>query len=134
MHVVTLMVGREQVKKITQYGPLPEIRIPVVDYITLTLSVALLIAGVLQIAGLRVAAPAALVAATGLWLYYIPGIWDEITGDFWFTRLLGHSHGITGQMLTYQISTMIVAGILTYVRWRSRSAHAWILAGKQASN
>jgi hypothetical protein len=89
-----------------------------VDYITLALAIVLLIAAVLQLVRLRFAAPLALVAVGGLWIYYIPAIWDDITGDMWFAMKLGRTSGITWQMLSYQIMAMLCAGILTYLRVR----------------
>ena len=118
LQVVKLIRGREAVKAIRQFGPLPEIQIPAADYLTLTLATLLLIAAVLQLFRFRVAAPLALAASAGLWVYYIPGIWDEVTGSMWFAVKLGRTTGITWQMLTYQIAAMICAGILTYLRAR----------------
>ena len=68
------------------------------------------------------AAPLALVAVVGLWVYYIPGIWDEATGTMWFAMRLGRVTGITWQMLTYQTMAMVCAGIVTYLRIRQSQA------------
>src|SRR6516225_8270229 len=62
----------------------PEIRVRILDYVTLILAILLLVGAVLQILRVRLAAPFVLPAVGGLWLYYIPAIWDEIPGTLWF--------------------------------------------------
>lgn len=89
-----------------------------IDYLTLMLAILLLIGAVLQILRVRFAAPLVFVAVVSLWLYYIPSIWDEITGTMWFTMKLGRTTGISWQMLTYQIMAMLCSGMLTYLRVR----------------
>jgi hypothetical protein len=111
--------ARDLARTITQYGPLPQIHISFVDYLTLSLAIMLLVAVIMEIARLRLAAPVALTIITVLWLYYIPGIWEEVTGSVWFTTKLGRSTGITWQMLTYQILSMLCAAVLTVLRFRS---------------
>lgn len=118
LEVLKLLRARELARTIAQYGPLPEIHIPLVDYVTLTLAILLLMAAVMEVCRLRLAAPIALALTTGLWLYYIPGIWDEVTGTYWFASQLGRSTGITWQKLTYQSTSMVCAGVLTALRFR----------------
>jgi len=108
-------------KKITQYGPLPEIKVPLVDYVTLMLAIVLIIAAVLELCHVRLAAPIALASIVALWVYYIPAIWDEMTGSMYWAMKLGRSMGVTWQMLTYQTLSMVCATALTYLRFgRSR--------------
>jgi hypothetical protein len=97
LQVVKLVHGRQAVKTIRQFGPLPDIRIPAVDYLTLTFAILPLVAAILELFRLRMAAPLALVAVAGLWIYYIPGIWDETTGNMWFAMKLGRTTGISWQ-------------------------------------
>jgi hypothetical protein len=85
----------------------------------LSLAIMLLVTVILEISRLRLAAPIALTIITALWLYYIPGIWEEVNGSIWFTTRLGRSTGITWQMLTYQILSMLCAAALTVLRFRS---------------
>lgn len=104
-------------KTITQYGPLPEIHVPVIDYITFALVIVLFIAALLEAIRLRVAAPIILVTTLGLWVHYVPAVWDEITGTMWSATKLGRSLGVSWQMLTYQTLTMLSAAVLTYLRF-----------------
>jgi hypothetical protein len=98
---------------------LPAIHIPFVDYITLTLAIVLLIAGILAMFGWRFAAPIALGATLGLWIDFVPGIWDDITGSMRFEMLLGRSTTRTWQTIVYQVAAMSCSGVLTYLRfWR----------------
>ena len=116
-----LLRGRAVAKAITQYGPLPEIRIPVLVYIALSLAIILLVAALLELTRVPTAAPIAFLTTLALWAYYIPGLWDEITGKMWFAMKLGRTAGISWQMLVYQIAAMICTGVLTYVRFWPQS-------------
>lgn len=107
-------------KTITQYGPLPEIHVPVIDYVTFALVIMLFIAALLEAIRLRVSAPIILVITLGLWVHYVPSVWDEITGTMWFATKLGRSLGVSWQMLTYQMLTMLSAAALTYLRFYRR--------------
>jgi hypothetical protein len=122
LQALKMFRARDLVRTITQYGPLPQIHIPFVDYLTLSLAIMLLVAVIMEIARLRLAAPIALTIITALWLYYIPGIWEEVTGNVWFTTRLGRSTGITWQMLTYQTLSMLCAAVLTVLRFRQQDS------------
>ena len=112
-----LFRGRALVKTITQYGPLPEIHIPTIDYITLAIAIILFIAALLEAIRLRAAAPIILVTTVCLWIHYVPPIWDEITGTMWFATKWGRTLGVSWQMLTYQTLTTLSAAMLTYLRF-----------------
>jgi hypothetical protein len=74
--------ARRLIRTITQYGPLPEIHIPLVDYIVLTSAIVLILAAILDIVGLKIAAPIILSGSIWLWiLVYAPGVWELLTGD-----------------------------------------------------
>ncbi len=107
-------------KTITQYGPIPGIRIPTLDYIALSLSIILLAACVLELMRFRVAAPVALAATLALWAWYIPSLWDQISGNMWFAMNMGRVIGVSWQMVVYQTGATICAGVLTYLRFRPR--------------
>ena len=119
LQAVKMFRARDFARTFTQYGPLPQIHISYVDYLTLSLAIMLSVAGIMEIARHRLAAPIVLTITTLLWLYYIPGIWEEVTGSVWFTTKLGRSTGITWQMLTYQILSMLCAAVLTILRFQS---------------
>lgn len=121
LSVVKLLRARAVARTITQYGPLPEIHVPALDYITLSAAVVLLVAAIREVARLRLAAPIALTATVVLGSYFIPALWDEITGDMWFAMKLGRTLGVSWQMAVYQIATMVCAGVLTYIRFRQQS-------------
>jgi hypothetical protein len=104
-------------KTITQYGPLPEIHVPTIDYITLAIVIVLFTAALLEAIRVRAAAPIILVTSVFLWVHYIPPIWDEISGTMWFGIKLAQTLGVSWQMLTYQTLTMLSAAILTYLRF-----------------
>jgi len=108
-------------RTITQYGPLPEIRVPAIDYITLAIVIVLFVAALLEVIHVKAAAPIILVASVSLLVHYVPPIWDEITGTMWFAMKLGRSLGVTWQMLTWQALTMLSAGALTYLRFHRRA-------------
>jgi hypothetical protein len=117
LSVWKLIRARTVAKTITQYGPLPEIHIQTIDYITLAIVIMLFIAALLEVIRLRAAAPIILVTTAGLWIHYVPPIWDEITGTMWFATKLGRSFGVSWQMLTYQTLAMLGAAVLTYLRF-----------------
>jgi hypothetical protein len=120
--VVKMLRARVLARTITQYGPLPEIPVTALDYITLLAAVVLLVAALLELTRLRLAAPLALTASVALWSYYIPGLWDQITGEMWFAMKLGRSLGVSWQMVLYEMLTMLCAGALTYIRFWPRSS------------
>ena len=119
--VAGLLRGSIVAKNITQYGPLPEIRIPTLDYVALSLSIILLAACVLELMRFRVAAPVALAATLALWAWYIPTLWDQISGNMWFAMKLGRFLGVSWKMVVYQTGAMICAGVLTYMRFRPQA-------------
>src|SRR5262245_38303246 len=69
LQALKMFKARDLARTITQYGPLPQIQIPFVDYLTLSLAIMLLVAVIMEIARLRLAAPIALTIITVLWLY-----------------------------------------------------------------
>jgi hypothetical protein len=71
LQAVKMFRARDFARTFTQYGPLPQIHISFVDYLTLSLAIMLSVAGIMEIARHRLAAPIVLTITTLLWLYYI---------------------------------------------------------------
>jgi hypothetical protein len=116
-----LFRAREAVKDVTQFGPLPEIHVHVIDYVTLTAALVLLVGALLELIRLKYAAPLILAATVILWIHYLPWMWDSMTGTMWFATKLGRFSGISWQMMTYQTLALLNAGYLTYFRFYRHS-------------
>jgi len=112
-----LIKASEFTKTFTQYGPLPDVELLMIDYATIVFAAGLFVAAVLEAFRLRIAAPAVLVAVIVLWIHYVPSIADEITGTMWFATKLHRSIGLTWQSLTFQTATMLSSAVLTYLRF-----------------
>jgi hypothetical protein len=105
------------------YGPLPEVQISLIDWLGLVLAGVLIAASLLLIFDGRWAVTVVLIAVSGLWVYYLPGLWEAATGSTSFSLRLGRSMIVTWQMITIQAVTMACAVAVTYLR-RARSMRA----------
>ena len=117
--VVRQMRANAKIETITEFGPLPDIYVPWIDYVTLCLSFALILAAILEIAGKRVAAPLALFASLGISVFfYFPELGSQLTGSPWFATVPGRSFGVTWQMFAFHFVSLAGAAFLTYHRYR----------------
>lgn len=67
-----LICAREQIKTITQWGPLPEIPISLLHHLGFVPGMILIIAAIIGVFVAKRAAPLAFAAAGALWLFYLP--------------------------------------------------------------
>lgn len=109
LHVVHLIRARDFTRTFRQYGPLPEIHILATDCVALASAILLLTVVLLDGFRPRPARRLAKVALGGLWLFYVPRIWDQVTGTDWFARVTNVFVGFPWQMLAYQTVATICA-------------------------
>jgi hypothetical protein len=114
--IVSLLFGGEAAKRITQYGPLPEIQILPIDYITLLLASVLIAAALSELFNWRYAAQSAFLASAGLMIYYVPATYELLTDSMFFTLKLGHTYSATPRMLVFEVLSLLVSGWLSYAR------------------
>jgi len=114
MGAISIFLARQKIRTITQFGPLPEIRVSLFDCIVLLFAAILFTAGILAIVRWQYAAPLAFAATIGLLIHFVPAVWDQMTGSYFFGDLVGHTIGTTWQMLLYQVVAMVSSAVLTY--------------------
>ena len=122
MAIGNVLRAREVVKTVTQYGPLPEVRVSGFEWMVLALAITLVAAALLELFGFKVAAPLALGATLLLWIYFGLGLWAQLTSDG-FVRVSGRrAHLIPWQQIIIQFVATLTAIALTYVRYRTEKS------------
>ena len=103
-------------------GPLPEVPISVLDYLALGCALVLSVAAILAFLRRESSAPIALAATVGLWFYFIPGLWDQLSGEMRFATWMGKSVEKSWQMVVYQCAVTGCSVFLSHLWYRERKS------------
>ena len=96
MGAISIFLARQKIRTITQFGPLPEIRVSLFDCLVLLFAAILFTAGILAIVRWQYAAPLAFAATIGLLIHFVPAVWDQMTGSYFsaiWSVTLSERHG-----------------------------------------
>jgi hypothetical protein len=100
----------------TKYGPLPEIRIPIIEWILFALAITLLVAAILELLRFRKAPLVALLDSALLWIYFVPGLWARIVGDGFFQPIGSYPISVPWAWFIFHAMATLSAIMLTHIR------------------
>jgi hypothetical protein len=111
------IVGMQKfARAFTKYGPLPEIRIPIIEWILFALAITLLVSAILELLHFRKAPYVALLDSALLWIYYALGLWARIIGDGFFQPMGSYPIAIPWAWFIFHTMATLSAIMLTYIR------------------